>query len=198
RGGTAIRQRDNTFSEIVGLHQGTGWMYMAADVTAAYADDADISMVQREVVYLAPNTVVIYDRVASTGNTTQTWGLVSPIQPQVSGATATFAGDHTMKVTRLAPSAASASVYDFKADSDYKNGWRLDATMAGGDQRYLHVLSIDGAATQTTAIGDTGVTMQLADGRNVTIEFSRNTPGASMTIDGTTTALTATVDTLPE
>ena len=35
--------------------------------------------------------------------------------------------------------------------SDYSGGFRLDETMSGGDNRYLHVLSIDGAASSVTA-----------------------------------------------
>ena len=67
--------------------------------------------------------------------------------------------------------------------------------MAGGDNRYIHVLSIDGAATSATASGDT-VTVQLSGGQTATVTFQHDTAGATMTYGGATVTLAATVDTL--
>jgi hypothetical protein len=43
-----------------------------------------------------------------------------------------------------------------------------------------------------------GVTVHLANGHNATITFVRDTPGATLTLDGTVKSLSAGLDTLSE
>jgi hypothetical protein len=86
-------------------------------------------------------------------------------------------------------------------NSDFTGGFRLDETMPGGDNRYLHVLSIDGSVSSTTPAGDAsrpGVTVRLSDGRTATVTFVRDTPGATLVLGGVTSSLGAGVDRLPE
>jgi len=196
-GGSPIHQVGNTESKVVGLHQGGTWLYSAADLTPAYNGNSAIQKVNREMVYLQPNVVIVYDRVASSSSTTQTWQLATPVSPSISGNTATITNaGHTMTVQRLAPSNASASVTSMASvSSDYHGGYRLDEQMTGGDNRYIHVLSIDGAATSASASGDT-VTVQLQGGQTATVAFNHDAPGATMTYGGTNVTLDATVDTL--
>src|SRR5436305_3992749 len=89
-GSTPIQQVANTVSKVSALHTGTGWMHVAADLTPAYNGNSAISKVNREIVYLQPDVMIVYDRVASSSSTTQTWQLVSPKKPTISGSTATF------------------------------------------------------------------------------------------------------------
>ena len=83
------------------------------------------------------------------------------------------------------------------ADADFAAGWRLDETMAGGDQRYLHVLSVDGAVQSATAVGD-AATITLADGRVVVVAFDHAKPGATLAIGGVSSTLDASIETLSE
>ena len=197
-GGSPVTQVADTMSSLVALHAGTGWLYAAADVTPAYNGKAAVGRVQRELVYLEPDTVVVYDRVTTTAGTQQTWQFVTPVQPSISGAAATISGAHVLHVNRLAPAGATASVHNMNADSDFHGGYRLDESIAGGDQRYLHVLSIDGAVTATTPSGDSTVTVQLATGHSATIAFSHDAIGATLTYDGQAQPLGAGVDSMPE
>ena len=199
-GGSPVHQVASTTSTLAALHRGPGWVYASADLTPAYDGNAAVQQVNREVVYLEPDVVVVFDRVH--GGSSQVWQLAAPTQPALSGNTATITNaGHQLAITRLAPSTGAMSTYDFRGNSDFSGGWRLDETTAGGDQRYLHVLAIDGAATAITATGDAahpGTSLHLADGRSVTVTFNRDTVGAQLVIDGTTTALGAGVDNLPE
>jgi hypothetical protein len=73
--------------------------------------------------------------------------------------------------------------------------------MSAGDNRFLHVLSIDGAISSTTTAGDAthpGVTIHLANGHTATVTFVRDSVGATLVLDGTTKALAAGVDRLTE
>ncbi len=196
--GSPIGQSTGTTSKTVGMHAGDNWFYAAVDVTPAYRNNAAISNVQREMVFLKPNVVVLYDRVTTAPGTTQTWMMSSPVQPALSGATATLAGAHSLRVERLVPASASGSVRNLAGVSDYTGGYRFEETMPGGDVRYLHVLSLDGAAAEATATNDSTVTVRLADGSNATVAFNRDDAGAMLTYGGSTIPLTATVDVMPE
>src|SRR5215468_8999231 len=117
-GGAPVKQIANTESKLLALHRGTGWVHAAADLTPAYNGNSAVSKVQRELVYLEPDTVVVFDRVTTAAGTTQTWQLGMPAQPTISGAVATMAGAHQLHVQRLSP-AATPSVHNYTADSDF-------------------------------------------------------------------------------
>jgi hypothetical protein len=193
-GGQPIHQVVGTISSVVALHKTADYVYSAADLTPAYNGNSAISKVQREIVYLQPNVIIVYDRVNSAAGTQQVWQLATPNAPSISGGTATInGGGHTLTVQRLAPS-ASSSVHAMSADADFSGGYRLDETMAGGNQRYMHVLSIDGAATNVNASGDS-VTLTVG-GKQATVAFNHDAVGATLTYNGANTTLAAGVDTL--
>jgi hypothetical protein len=193
-----IKQIVGTTSQMAALHAGTDWLHAAVDVTAAYKHNAAISKVQRELVYLKPNVIVVYDRVSTAAGTTQTWELASPTAPALDGNVAVISGAHTLRVQRLAPASATTAVTNLATVTGYRGGYRLEARASSGDQRYLHVLSIDGAVTSATAANDSTVTVQLSNGKTATIAFERDTVGASLTYGGNPIALPAGVDVLPE
>ena len=200
-GGASIAQHPDSHSQLVALHAGDGWLYAAADLTAAYDGDARIARVQRELVYLQPDVVVVYDRVTTTADTQQVWQLAMPAAPALAGTVATEAtAGHALAIQRLAPGGAASSVHDFTTDAtgDYGGGYRLDETMAGGDNRFLHVISIDGAAKSVVSNDDSSVTVQLAGGGSATIQFAHDVIGATLVTGGSTITLDASVDTLPE
>ena len=118
---------------------------------------------------LQPDVIIVFDRVQSPAGTSQTWQLASPVAASISGATATIStAGHALKVQKI--SGGTMSVTSMPSiDSDYSGGFRLDESMPGGDNRYLHVLSIDS-----------------------------DTAGANLVLDGNLHALAAGVDALAE
>ena len=198
-GGSPITQVPSTTSQLVALHKGTGWVYASSDLLPAYNGKAGITKDQREIVYLLPDTVIVYDRVATGAGTQQTWQLATPASPAISGATATINAAHALHIQRFAPAGATSSVHNMTStSSDFNSGYRLDETIAGGDQRYLHVLSIDSAVTSASSANDSTVTIQMANGHTATVAFNHDGPGATLTYDGTVTNLAAGVDSMPE
>lgn len=195
--GSPIQQVASTVSQVLALHQGNGYVHVAADLTPAYKGNASITKVQREIIYVQPDVIIVYDRVASAATTSQTWQLQAPTAPAVSGSTATVTNaGHTLAVTKI--QGGTLASFDQRADSDLTGGYRIDETRAGGDNRYLHVLSVDGAATQSAASGGDGVTVTLASGQTITATFTRDTVGATLVMGGQTYNLGAGVDTLAE
>jgi hypothetical protein len=193
-GGSPIRQVGNTISKVVGLHQGDNWLYASADLTPAYNGASQVQKVNREMVYLQPNVVIVYDRIKSSSGTTQTWQLATPVSPAISGNTATIRnGGHTLTVQKLAGGSMSSTSMT-SVSGDYNGGYRLDEAMSGADNRFIHVLSIDGAATSATVSGDV-VTVNMG-GQTATVTFNHDAAGATMVYGGKTTTLDATVDML--
>lgn len=181
--GSTVGQREGTESTVTALDRGTGWVHVAADVTAAYAGRASVQNVERELVFLEPDCVVVFDRVTTGAGTRQIWQLNAPARPALAGETATIAGGaHQLVVRRLAPAAPAVSVFDWSTDGEFSGGYRLEAAVDGGAQQHLNVLSMDGtvtAATRSDADGRTGVVITFADGRSATVRFG------SAGVDGT-------------
>ena len=200
-GGQKVKQIASTMSKLEALKTDAKFVYAAADVTPAYKGNAAVQLVQREMVYLKPDVVVVFDRVKSASGTSQTWQLAVPTAPSINGAAATISNaGHQLKVTRVSGGNAY-STYDYRSQSDFNGGFRLDEAQAGGDQRYLHVLAIDGSALNITAAGDAahpGATIQLAGGGTATVTFNRDDIGASLTMGGQTTTLGAGVENLAD
>lgn len=158
--GTA--QRDSpTAGRVLGLHTGPGYVFAAVDTTGAYR--GTVQLMQRQVLWLMPDVLVVQDRVVSSA--AQTWQLVVPTQPAISGATATVG---RLKVTRLAPASGTWTAFDFRSHSDFTGGWRLDQVQPSGDRTYVTVLAIDGATAPAVTWADVGCTFTL-DGKRVTL-----------------------------
>lgn len=191
-GSTPLKQHVMTSANLLALSQGTGYVHAAVDVTPVYKNAA-VQKVERELVYLQPDVVVVFDRVTTAGGTRQTWQLAVPSAPQISGNTATVSnGAHSLKVTKVAP-AGSITTYDHRGDLDITAGYRIDQSVPGGDNRFLNVLSIDGAVTNATANGATGVTLTLSNGQTATVQFNRDAVGGTLTLDGKAITLGAGV-----
>ena len=86
QGGSPVRQIASTTSNLLALHMGEGWVHASADLTPAYDGNAAVQKVHRELVYLKPDVVVVFDRVSTASGTTQTWQLAAP-SPRRSAAT---------------------------------------------------------------------------------------------------------------
>ena len=200
-GTTTIHQHDNTVSQLLGLKQGDGYVYAAADVTAAYTGEAKVQSVQRELVFIQPNILVVYDRLKTSDGTNLVWQVTSPVASTATGNGALVQGTHhAMHVQNIVPGIGPGPVHAFQSDdADYRGGYRTDFTQAGGDKRFLTVLSTDGDVASATANGADGVTITLAGGGTATVTFQHDGVGASYTpAGGSAIALGAGVQTLAE
>ena len=197
-GGATVPQRMGKASQLLALHAGPGYVHVAADLTPVYG--GKVTALQREILYLEPDVVVIYDRATTSASSQQVWQLAMPAMPAIAGAQTTeTAAGHQLTIVRASPASATGSVYDYTADSDFSGGYRLDETAPGGDVRWLHVLWIDGAVTSQQAIDDNTVELQLAGGQTATVAFRPDAVGGTLTLGGRQAiSLDAGVDALPE
>ena len=203
-------------SKVVALHRGTlggtNYLHVAADLTAAYGGQAVVKMVQREIVYLEPSTVIVYDRLNTTGGKV-VFQLVSPVTPDaVLGTSHKFtAAGHTLTLedlTAAAPADTAPTPFDFHKDGDpteFNAGFRIDETATGSSNvRFLHVLTIDGAASGIMGASTPDSVTMMAGGKTVTMAFNHGDTvdnqvvGGTLTIGGQAITLGAGVDKLPE
>ncbi|HEX8107505.1 MAG TPA: hypothetical protein VF516_07235 [Kofleriaceae bacterium] len=193
-------------SKVVALHRpkGAGFLHVAADLTAAYGGQSTVQQVQREIVYLEPSTVIVYDRLATKVGTQVVFQLVSPVSPPTAtGTTHTFTtAGHTLTLEDVGPVLGMPAIFDFaKSDSsEFMGGFRLDEPAPGGNNvRFLHVLTIDGAATGIVQ-GDTpGDSVKLTvGGQDVVMTFNHDAIGGTLTIGTQSFPLGASLDPLPE
>jgi hypothetical protein len=192
-----LEQRNSDQAKLVALHKGSGYVHAAADLAPVY--EGAVQKLQREIVFLEPDTVVIFDRVQTSSSDEQAWQMAMPMDPNISGTRASGAGDgHTLNIERLSPAGATSSVYNFSSDDDFSGGYRLDETIAGGDRRWLHVAWIDSGASSVSGIDDHTAQVTLANGKVAKVSFTRDSIGATLTLDGTTINLGAGVDSMPE
>lgn len=204
-GGTTVAMQEPSTSMMAAVGRGAGWLHAAGDLTPAFDGDAAVTRWQRELVYIEPNVVVVYDRADSAGGTQQIWQLVSPASFTVNGATASVtATGHSMSVQRILPAGATGS--SRALTGDFSGGFRFEDTIAGGSVRHLHVIALDGAATSATSSpsgSDDGVSISLADGRTATVRFHQASIGGSLSVTGGSgpsidETLSPGVDALPE
>jgi hypothetical protein len=192
-----VAQKTGTASQMIALHRGDGWLHAAADITPVYK--GKVGKVQREIVYIEPDAIVVYDRVTSSASQSQIWSLAFPAQPSINGTeTSVQASGHTLTIQRVTPATGpNASVHSYADDSDFSGGFRLDEQMPGGDQRWLHVIWIDTSVSNITTHDDHTVAF-TAGGKSVQVSFDPDAIGGTLTIDSSVTQLGAGVDELPE
>jgi len=188
-GGVTVAQREPSQSSMAAVRRGPGWLYAAGDLGAAFGESSPIAKWQRELVYLEPGCLVIYDRTAVDSGVQQIWQLVAPAAFTVSGARATTTGHgHTLTVQRLLPAAATAS--SRALGGDFNDGFRYEEVSSGTSTRHLHVVWLDGAVGAATLDGADGVSLDLGAGKTAVVHFEPDAIGATLSITGGT----ATVD----
>ncbi len=187
-GGSTVPQREGTTSAITALARGTGWVHAAADLTAAYNGNAAVSNVEREVVFVEPDVLIVFDRVTTAASAQAVWQLSTPVRPTVNGMRATMAtSGHDLIIDRVVPTSPAPTIFDWSSDGDFARGHRLDVSAPGGSAEFLHVLSIDGAvssATRSDGDGRTGVSVVLADGRTAVARFGAAAVDGTLTVSG--------------
>jgi hypothetical protein len=203
-GGNTVGMREGTTSEMMAVARGDGWVHTAGDLTAAFGSTDEVSRWQRELVFIEPDCVVIYDRADSAAGVQQIWQMVSPVQATITGAQASLtASGHRLTVQRVLPASATATT--LALSGDFSGGFRYEEATGGGSTRHLHVLWLDGAvgsATSSPDGGRDGVAITFADGRTATVRFDPAQLGGTLSIRGGGGDVDATlgrgIATLPE
>jgi hypothetical protein len=131
-GGEIVPQREGTVSTMAVTPGAGGDVHAVADLTPAYDGDPAVQSWQRTIDFDG-GALTVQDDYAAGAGTVAVFGINVPVQPTISGNTAT-AGD--LGITVLSPADATLRAVDWTTvDGDYNSGWRID--VAGGDGRYV-------------------------------------------------------------
>lgn len=201
-GGNTVGMREPSQSTMAAVKRGTGWLYAAGDLTAAFGASSPVDKWQRELVYLEPDVLVVYDRADAGAGVSQVWQVVAPANFTVNGARATTTGNgHTLTVQRIQPASATGAAGALSGD--FRGGFAYRETSTAASARHLHVLWLDGAVGTATADGADGVSIDLGGGRTARVHFTPDAIGGTLQVSGGAgpaidETLAAGVSTLPE
>lgn len=180
-------------------------MHAAVDLKPVYKDTS-IMKVERELVFLEPDTAIVFDRFTTAATTTPVWQISSPVNPTApaGGTRATFRGaKHTLQVERVLPAVATNNVVSWR-NAEFMGGFRFEEVGAGGNGQFLNVMFTDDAVSSVTpsnAGNRLGVTVQLKGGRTATVRFGTGGVDGTLEITGGATPVNATlgngIDELP-
>jgi hypothetical protein len=177
QGGAPVKQAYGGACRLLALHDDGLATYALADVTPVYKGRAPIRRVERELLYLKPDVLVVFDRVDTDGDARRIWTLNLPGRAEVEGARLTLAaGRSRLDVRRLAPADLPWTVQPPRAEA---------AEAGGGRSRFLHVLTTGealAAAERADAPGAIGARLALADGRSVVVRFSSEGRGGTLEV----------------
>jgi hypothetical protein len=187
QGGATVEQRNGGDPAVlVTLADEMNYTWLAVDVTPVYGPDAPVTRVEREVVFVKPLLVVVFDRIDAAADTRRVWQINSANQPTIAGNVIDLDGASTdLQVWTMGPAGTTSTVVDWTTDADMNGGWRVDVPhqSADGRSRFLHVLSLGGLATAVGASDDgamTGVGITVSDGSSVTVRFGTDDWGGTL------------------
>lgn len=198
--GSTIRQIPEASScQMKAVVEQPHYTYAVADVTAAYNGQAGVGRVVRELLFLRPGILVVADRVTTGQGVRKVWTLNLPAEPTLTPGRINMAhGGRQLDVHTLAPADVQGS---------WQGGARVEiADAAAGSSFFLNVLGANGAvqqAARSDGEGQTGVRIDLADGRVATVRFGNEAAGGRLQLaaaDGSTlldTSLAQGVQTPP-
>jgi len=177
------------------------YSYASADITPVYQGNANIARHQREFVFIKPSTFVVFDRAVATDSTVKrTWSIGLPTAPTVQGKQLTYVSpDHyRMDVYQVAPAGLGFKVgpHDWQSwglNQEYASNppQRADVVDTQGKASlFLNVISTStGSAASSvasvaalSATDQTGVQVNLADGRVAYLYFNNGAPGGTIQI----------------
>jgi hypothetical protein len=158
-----------TRGKIVGYQNSAQYLYVAGDCTKAYAP-SKLSLWVRQIVFVRPETFVIFDRVVSTKPEYQkTWLLHSRHEPEIKEATYVIVnGKGRLVVQRLLPEQVylhTVEGYTYgghsfppKSDrlADTANKWRIEEQPAKAqtEDLFLHVMTTPSTSAFAEASAD--------------------------------------------
>jgi hypothetical protein len=202
RAGTALRMSPSAgTSAMHALQDDADLTHLAGDLAPAYPASAGVTRDQREVVFIKPNAIVVFDRIEgdpAAGALITQWQLNTPFQPTSTSDSAEITGEHsTLRVWSLAPggppSVAPISQTIADCGSGYRVTWTSEQT---GATYFLTVLSLDDdvvSASVSNASGQRGVQLSLSGDRSALVRFNEATWGGSLELhasDGSTRSVT--------
>jgi hypothetical protein len=186
-----------TESKVTALESSDQFDYVAGDMSGAWKHreprfdrSAVVKQVFRQILFVKPNVVIIYDRGETAAGIERVWQLNTPAEPQIAeGPVVTLGKAVKLALCPLTPGGKAEKV-DWKTvnPKEFVGGWRIDILDGKRDPAYsfLTLLHIDGAVKEFKAVdadSTEGLEATLADGRVVEASFARTgEPGGSLKI----------------
>jgi len=125
--GNTIRQTQPSTSDMTFTSNGSS-VQASGDLTPAFGGDPNVSFWQRGIDFTG-GILTVTDNFSVTSGTQAIFQVNVPVQPVISGHTATAGA---LRITVVEPADATLSAVDWTTvDGDYSSGWRIDVVGSG-------------------------------------------------------------------
>jgi hypothetical protein len=181
-------------AELTALTDTPDYLYIKANSGTLYTNNA--VKIERQVLWFKPNTLIIYDQaelIGSSSSTRTRFYLPLPSAPVISGSTATLAGQFKLfSLNGITPTL-----------EPYQTSSRLVLSNNKiGQHELLNVIGLDQSVSSATGSANSA-TINLSDGRILTMQFANNMAMARVTLKAANQSLIfdqtldATIQNLP-
>jgi hypothetical protein len=188
QGGTTVKQVWNASCALEALSEGPEHVHARAAVTGSYRGRAGVERVERDILFVKPGVLVVYDRLATAPAMQRIWSMNLPGSPTIESDGFSYSnGKSRMKVLRVLPASGEPRLTEWKrARRDHSGGVRVDLEDSGRPEtEFLHVLSVNDSVTAVERVQGperTGAMVTLADGGSLSVSFARKGRGGAIEI----------------
>ena len=209
RRGQDVKQDTDHACELLALQNTAHYLYTAINLTPTLKPRLGLERLEREVLFIKPDTWVVFDRsVSSYENPRHIWSLNLSSKPTIEGQNLRHTvGKGRLDVLTLNPIPVERELHSYPSEmAGFTKGFRVDEVSQSASSHFLHVMAAQGAvsrATRSEDDGHVGATLQLRDGRQIRVNFSKSNLGGTLYLGGpeqenaTMVSLKATIAKLP-
>lgn len=184
-GGNAVTMVEGAAeTTVTALADNTNFTYSLVNTLPPYNGKSEVVKSQRELLFLKPGTVVVFDRaVSNSASVSRVFGLNMSTAPTINGSQLSLVkGSNRADVYRIAPAGVAWTTSNYGAG--FSGGVRADASHSTGTESlFLHVIGTNSdvaSVTSSDAAGQTGVAITFTDGRTATVRFSNSSTGGTL------------------
>ena len=180
-------------SEVLALFDNAHFHYAVTDSTPVYSGKAEVIKSQRELVFIKPGCVVVFDRaVVNAPSVARVFTMNMSTAPSIAGHTFVLnKPDANMSVTRVAPAGLPWATVAYTPGGGYPlGGARMEAASSVGTETlFLHTIDVMDTVTASVAdnaAGQTGCLVSFVDGSTVLVRFNHATTGGTLKLTTST------------
>ncbi len=140
KAGQPVKMRRGSAADLLALNDSPEYAYLAARMTPLYAGEPGVSSLERALVFLKPNVILVYDSAVTTSGIDKVWTLNSPIKPVAEGDTLVLlTASSSLTVVPILPAGARPEVRSWQegGDQDMLGGFHADIPAGPGESKFL-------------------------------------------------------------
>jgi hypothetical protein len=186
--GVTVKQSNGPGCALTALADNPLFSFASARITSAYQKRAVVKRIERDFLFIKPDTFVVFDRTATMTGLHRIWTLNLPGTPTVDGDhLRSGSGSDRLDVHRLSPPGLKSEVIRWPTvGREMQGGFRVDVGDSGATGApFLNVIGTAGSvasAVRSDANDQIGAQITLADGREALVRFGVDSLTATLVL----------------